>query len=65
MIFELDAKLVVVLLQKEDGSQNSIIALVSDCKVGPREIPMVQIHHCYCGAREFMAQAYSTLGPKA
>ena len=47
MIFELDAKLVVVLLQKEDGSQNSIVALVSDCKVGPREIPMVQIHHCY------------------
>ena len=43
MIFELDAKLIVDLLQKEDSSQNSIDALVSDCKSGLREIPMVQI----------------------
>ena len=52
MIFELDAKLIVDLLQKEDGSQNSIDTLVSDCKSGMREIPMVQIQHCYCEANK-------------
>ena len=39
-------------LQKEDCNQNSIDALVSDCKSGLREIPLVQIHHCYCEANK-------------
>ncbi|XP_075663435.1 uncharacterized protein LOC142633035 [Castanea sativa] len=47
VIFELDAKLIVDMLQKEDSSQNSIDALVSDCKSGLREIPIVQIQHYY------------------
>lgn len=45
MIFEFDAKLIVELLQKEDGQPNCIGALVSDGKVGLKEIPMVQIQH--------------------
>lgn len=47
VIFELDAKLIVDLLQKEEGHPNCIRALVSDCKTGLRDIPMVQIQHCY------------------
>ena len=47
VIFELDAKLIVELLQKEDGQPNSIGALVSDCKARLKEIPIVQIQHCY------------------
>ena len=39
-------------LQKEDCNQNSIDALVSDCKLGLREIPLVQIHYCYCEANK-------------
>ena len=47
VVFELDAKLIVDLLQKEEGHLNSIGALVSDCKAGLKEIPMVKIQHCY------------------
>jgi len=47
VIIELDAKLIVDLLQKEDGHQNCIGALVSDCKSELGAIPMVQIQHCY------------------
>ena len=47
VILELVAKLIVDLMQKEDCNQNSIDALVSDCKLRLREIPMVQIQHCY------------------
>ena len=47
MILELDVELIVDLLQKEDCNQNGIDALVSNCKSGLREIPLVQIHHCY------------------
>ena len=47
MILELDAKLIVELMQKEDCNQNSIDALVRDYKSGLREIPLVQIQHCY------------------
>ena len=43
VIFELDGKLIVDLLQKEEGHPNCIGALVSDCKTGLRDIPMVQI----------------------
>ena len=34
VIFELDAKIVVDLLQKGEGNPNGIGALVSDCKAG-------------------------------
>ena len=47
VIFELDAKLIVDLLQKREGNPNGIGTLVSDCKAGLQEIPMVQIQHCY------------------
>ena len=49
-------------LQKEDCNQNSIDALVSDCKSGLREIPLVQIHHCYCEANK-CADALTRRGP--
>ena len=41
-------KFVVDLLQKGEGHPNGIGALVSDCKAGLQEIPLVQITHCYC-----------------
>ena len=47
VIIELDAKLIVGLLQKSDGHQNCIDALVSDCKIELENIPRVQINHCY------------------
>ena len=47
MIIELDAKLIVGLLQKSDGHQNCIDALVSDCKIELENISRVQINHCY------------------
>ena len=47
VIIELDAKLIVDLLQKEEGHQNCIDALVSDFKSELRAIPMVQVQHCY------------------
>ena len=43
VITDLDARLVVDLLEKNDGHPNGIGALVSDCKAGLREIPMLQI----------------------
>ena len=42
-IIDLDAQLVVDLLEKNDGHPNRIGALASDCKAGLREIPMLQI----------------------
>ena len=47
MILELDAKLIVELMQKEDCNQNNIDALVRDYKSSLREIPLVQIQHYY------------------
>nr|POE45644.1 putative ribonuclease h protein [Quercus suber] len=47
VIFELDAQLVVNLLKKSDNHPNGIGALISNCKVGLQEIPMVQVQHCY------------------
>ena len=35
------------MLQKGEGHPNGIGALVSDCKAGLQEIPLVQITHCY------------------
>ena len=47
VIIELDAKLIVGLVQKSDGHQNCIDALVSDCKIELENIPRVQINNCY------------------
>ncbi|KAL0013186.1 hypothetical protein SO802_000255 [Lithocarpus litseifolius] len=47
VVFELDAKLVVDLLQKGEGQPNGIRALVSDCTTRLQEISRVQIQHCY------------------
>ena len=47
MIIELDAKLVVDLLKKDEGNPNRIDAIASDCKSRLNEIPMVQIQHYY------------------
>lgn len=41
VVFELDVKLIVDLLQKGEGHPNGIGALVSDCKAGLQEIPRV------------------------
>ena len=46
-IIELDAKIIVDLLQKRDGHWNCIDALVSDCKTELGNIPRVQINNCY------------------
>ena len=47
VVFELDAKLIVDLLQKEENHPNCIGTSVSDCKAGLKEIPMVCIQHCF------------------
>ena len=47
VIIELDAKLVVDLLQKEDRNQNNLDAILGDCKASLKDIPMVKIQHCY------------------
>ena len=47
VIIELDTKLIVDLLQKLDGHQNCINALVSDYKTELGNIPRVQVKHCY------------------
>ena len=52
VIIELDAKLIVDLLQNPDGHRNCIDALVSDCKTELGNIPRVQINHCYCKANK-------------
>lgn len=52
MIIELDAKIIVDLLQKEDSHQNCIDALVSDSKSELRAIPMVQVQHSYHDANK-------------
>lgn len=44
---KLNAKLVVDLLKKDEGNPNGFDAIVTDCKDGLKEIPLVQIHHCY------------------
>ena len=47
VVFELDAKLVVDLLKKDMEKPNSIDVLVANHREGLKEIPMVQIQHCY------------------
>ena len=61
VIIELDAKLIVELMQKEDCNQNSIDALVRDCRSGLREIHLVQVQHCYYKANK-CADAFARRG---
>lgn len=47
VIIELDVQLLVDLLKKDDGQPNSNEALVSYCKAGFREIPMIRVQHYF------------------
>ena len=47
VIVELDVQLLVDLLKKDDGQSNSYGALLSDCKAGLWQIPMVHVQHCF------------------
>ena len=47
MIIELDAKLVVDLLQKDAWSLTGNVVILVDCKECLRRIPRVKIQHCF------------------
>ena len=47
VVFELDAKLVIDLLNKEEKSMNGNEIIMVDCKEGLQRIPQVKIQHCY------------------
>ena len=47
VVFELDAKLVINLLNKEEKSMNGNEIIVGDCKEGLQRIHQVRIQHCY------------------
>ena len=47
VIIELDAKVVVDLLQKETRNQNGLDAILGDCRAGLRVILRVEIPNCY------------------
>ena len=51
---KLDAKLVVDLLKKEDGSPNKNDVIVADCKEGLKKILRVRIIHCFRKANKFI-----------
>lgn len=61
VIIELDAKLVVDLLQKEDRNQNGLNAILGDCRAGLRDILVVKIQHCY-GEANKCADALASRG---
>lgn len=48
--------MVVDLLKKDEGNSNDVDTIVKDCKDGLKEIPLVQIRHCY---REVNKYAYA------
>ena len=47
VVFELDAKLVIDLLNKEEKSMNGNEIIMVDCKEGLQRIPQVRIQHFY------------------
>ncbi|XP_075669726.1 uncharacterized protein LOC142639425 [Castanea sativa] len=47
VVVELDAKIVVDLLLKEEGNVNGNDVLITDCKEGLQRIPRVQVQHCF------------------
>ena len=44
---ELDAKVVIDLVNKDSNNLNSLDALVADCKEGLKLIPHVRLIHCF------------------
>ena len=47
VIIELDAKLVIDLLQNEDGRKNGNEVIIADCREGLKKIPTVRIQHYF------------------
>ena len=47
VIIELDAKLVVDLLMKDERNSNGNEVIIADCKEGLKRIPWVRIQHCF------------------
>ena len=47
VIIELDAKLVVELLQNEDGRNNGNEVIITDCREGLKKILTMRIQHCF------------------
>ena len=47
MEIELDVKLVVELISKEESQPNSNDVIVADCREGLKKIPRVRVLHCY------------------
>ena len=47
VIIELDAKLLVDLLMKDERSSNGNEVITADCKEGLKRIPRVRIQHCF------------------
>lgn len=47
VIIELDAKLVIDLLQNEDGRKNDNEVIIVDCREGLKKIPSVRIQHIF------------------
>ena len=47
VIIELDAKLVVDLLQNEDGRKNGNEVIIAECREGLKKILRVRVQHCF------------------
>ena len=47
VVIEIDAKIVVDLLLKDEGNMNDNDVIIADCKEGLRRLPRVQIQHCF------------------
>ena len=47
VIIELDAKLVMDLLQNEEGRKNGNEVIIADCREGLKKIPRVRVQHCF------------------
>ena len=47
VIIELDAKLVIDLLQNEDGRKNGNEVIIADCREGLKKIPTVRIQYYF------------------
>ena len=47
VVIELDAKIVVDLLLKDERNMNDNVVIIVDCKEGLQRLPRVQIQHCF------------------
>jgi len=61
VLIELDAKIVVDMLQKNEGILNSNDVILADCKEGLQKIPRVQVQHCFREANK-CADAFARRG---